>query len=168
MSACSAGLRNESWHEVVMKWCLGLFYLFSSYIWHVQRACGMNRGMKLSWHGVGAIQSVKKGLSGLGWLVWHVLLCELYSACTAGLRIEMCYVYVNLIVNVYVYVDMYMYMYMYVYVYLYVLCVCVCVCVCARVRVCVCVCVCVCLLDQFGRIEPGNGVGLCSIRFLNQ
>jgi hypothetical protein len=22
--------------------------------------------------------------------------------------------------------------------------------------------------DQFGRIEPWNGVGLCSIRFLNQ
>ena len=58
--------------------------------------------MKLSWHGVGAIQLVKKGLSGLGWLVWHVLLCELYSACTAGLRFESCYVYVN--VNVYVYV----------------------------------------------------------------
>ena len=89
--ACPAGLRNESWHD------------------------------KLSWHGVGAIQSVKKGLSGLGWLVWHVLLCELYSACTAGLRIESCYVYVNPIVNVYV--DMYMYMY--VYVYEYVVCVCV-------------------------------------------
>ena len=123
MFGMSSGLAKwESWHEVVMQWCVGLFYLFSLYIWHVQRACGMNRGMKLSWYGVGAIQSVKKGLSGLGWLVWHVLLCELYSACTAGLRIELCYVYVNLIVNVYVYVDvdMYMYMYMYMYVYVYV------------------------------------------------
>jgi hypothetical protein len=44
MFAMSSGLVEwELWHEVVMQWCLGFFYLFSSYIWHVQNE---------SWHEV--------------------------------------------------------------------------------------------------------------------